>query len=71
MYTGAEFDNETIPLGGDQLVRVRFDGAIGLRDGAHTPRERFEHFKPVVTEFFHVGQDFLEVIHIINYSTWV
>ncbi|KAH3815947.1 hypothetical protein DPMN_144486 [Dreissena polymorpha] len=55
-----------VPVGGDQLTRVRLDGAKSLRLGAHTKEERFENLCPVVVEMFHMQMDFLHVsIHII------
>ena len=56
-----EFDRNFIPLGGDQLVRVRTTGARDLMAGAHTRDEKLEPLFPEMTEFFHIMQDFLEV----------
>ena len=56
-----EFPQATIPLGGDQLVRIRVSGARDLRAGAHTKEERLETIFPEIVEFFHVQQDFMEV----------
>lgn len=53
--------HETIPIGGDQLVRVRLDAAKGLCAGAHTKQDRLEVFNPVLEEFFHVTQDYVHV----------
>ncbi|KAH3809432.1 hypothetical protein DPMN_137801 [Dreissena polymorpha] len=49
-----------VPVGGDQLTRVRLDGAKSLRAGAHTRAERFENLCPVLVEMFHMQMDFLE-----------
>ncbi|XP_033730974.1 uncharacterized protein LOC117320505 [Pecten maximus] len=57
---GGELDNLQIPVGGDQLTRVRLQGAKGLRAGARTAEQRFERLYPMVVEMFHVLQDFLE-----------
>ncbi|CAC5415326.1 unnamed protein product [Mytilus coruscus] len=56
----AELDTLQIPVGGDQLTRVRFKGAKTLRAGAHTKQERFDQLYPMVIELFHTLQDFLE-----------
>ncbi|XP_052089483.1 uncharacterized protein LOC127726061 isoform X3 [Mytilus californianus] len=56
----AELDTLQIPVGGDQLTRVRFQGAKTLRAGAHTKQERFDQLYPIVIELFHTLQDFLE-----------
>ncbi|CAC5402623.1 unnamed protein product [Mytilus coruscus] len=56
----AELDTLQIPVGGDQLTRVRFQGAKTLRAGAHTKQERFDQLYPMVIELFHTLQDFLE-----------
>lgn len=58
---GDDFDQLQIPVGGDQLTRVRLDGAKTLRMGAHTRTERFDNLFPVVVEMFHMQMDFLEV----------
>ncbi|XP_050405827.2 uncharacterized protein LOC126821449 [Patella vulgata] len=52
--------NLNIPIGGDQLTRVRLEGAKMLLAGSHTRIERCENLSPVVIEFFHTLQDFLE-----------
>ena len=57
-----EFEKAIIPLGGDQLVRIRSTGAKDLRAGAHTRDERLEPISPELEELFHVTQDFLEVL---------
>ena len=69
-YTGDEFEQSKIILGGDQLVRVRMSGAKDLVAGAHTAVERLEHFSPIIEELFHIEQDFFDVniyyIYFIN-----
>lgn len=55
-------ENFQIPVGGDQLTRVRLQGAKSLRLGAHHPKERFDCLEPIVVEMFHTMQDFLEVL---------
>ena len=57
-----DFSKAFIPLGGDQLVRVRSSGARDLRAGTASREERLEPLFPEMTEFFHVMQDFLEVM---------
>ncbi|XP_050396775.1 uncharacterized protein LOC126815254 [Patella vulgata] len=54
------YRNLNIPIGGDQLTRVRLEGAKMLLAGSHTRIERCENLSPVVIEFFHTLQDFLE-----------
>ncbi|XP_052268325.1 uncharacterized protein LOC127869710 [Dreissena polymorpha] len=49
----------TKAVGGDQLTRVRLDGAKSLQLRAHTKEERFENPCPVVVEMFHRQMDFL------------
>ncbi|KAL4220323.1 hypothetical protein ACF0H5_020730 [Mactra antiquata] len=58
---GQELDQLRVPVGGDQLTRVRLQGAKSLRAGAHTQSDRFDHLYPVIIEMFHTLQDFLEV----------
>ena len=69
MYVaGDDFSGLAIPVGGDQLTRVRLDGAKNLRIGAHTAEERFDNLYPVIVELFHTQMDFLEVykIHVTS-----
>ncbi|XP_071109877.1 uncharacterized protein [Haliotis cracherodii] len=49
-----------IQIGGDQLTRERFSGAMKLRLGNQDARNRFEHLSPTTFEFFHLGMNFLE-----------
>jgi hypothetical protein len=49
-------------VGGDQLTRVRLEGAKSLRKGAHTAVERFDQLNPFIIELFHTLQDFIEVL---------
>ncbi|CAC5378815.1 unnamed protein product [Mytilus coruscus] len=55
-----DLDNLQVPVGGDQLTRVRLQGAKSLRAGAFTAEDRLEHLTPIVVEMFHTLQDFLE-----------
>ena len=58
---GQNFDVAYIPVGGDQLTRVNFEEAKALRKGSHTREGQLGQLSPVITEMFHVLQDFLEV----------
>lgn len=64
-FAGDEFDKLRVPVGGDQLTRVRLDGAKCLRLGSPSARESFDNLFPVVIEMFHTQMDFLEVSMII------
>ena len=56
-----EYKDAAIPLGGDQLVRVRVTGARDMvTDGRMRDGHR-ERIFPEIIEFFHVQQDFLDV----------
>ncbi|XP_062598648.1 uncharacterized protein LOC134260084 [Saccostrea cucullata] len=57
---GGELDKLQVPVGGDQLTRVRLEGAKALRRGTHTAVERFEQLNPFINELFYTLQDFLE-----------
>lgn len=57
-----ELERLQVPVGGDQLTRVRFEGAKALRDGCLTVQERFDQLNPIIIELFHTLQDFIEVI---------
>ena len=50
-----------VPVGGDQLTRVRLEEAKNLRTLATTPKKRFHDLHPFVIELWHVKQDYLEV----------
>jgi len=50
-----------VPLGGDQLTRVRLQEARNLRTLSVTPEKRFDDLNPIVCEMWHSKQDFLEV----------
>ena len=54
-------DQNRVVFGGDQLTRVRMQGAKKLRVMGTTPARRFEHLQPVVFEQWHNKQDFLHV----------
>lgn len=62
LLKGADLDSLLVPVGGDQLTRVRLQSSRTLRAGAHTAHERLEHVQPVICEMFHTLQDFIEVI---------
>ncbi|XP_048250775.1 uncharacterized protein LOC124126864 [Haliotis rufescens] len=49
-----------LPVGGDQLTRVRLEGAKSLRALFPTPAKRFDDLGPFVIEWWHNKQDFLE-----------
>ncbi|KAK3099953.1 hypothetical protein FSP39_012447 [Pinctada imbricata] len=55
-------------LGGDQLTRVRLDGAKDLRYLSPTPEKRFDHLKPIVCELWHLKQDSLEKLYKTFYK---
>lgn len=57
---GGELDKLQVPVGSDQLTRVRPEGAKALRKGAHTAVKRFDQLNSFIIEFFHTLQDFLE-----------
>lgn len=46
---------------GDQLTKVRFEGAKKLRLMSPTTSGRLDHLRPVVIELWHLKQDYLEV----------
>lgn len=48
-------------------MRVRFSSALGLAAGPDDLVERREQLSPVIIEFFHVQQDYLEV-HFVSVS---
>ncbi|XP_061190846.1 uncharacterized protein LOC133198962 [Saccostrea echinata] len=52
-----------VPVGGDQLTRVRLQGAKAIQDGALTPTDRLEHLEPIIVEMFHTLQDLLEKLY--------
>ena len=59
---GGELQTLQVPVGGDQLTRVRLQGAKALRAGSLTAQDRLDHLYPVIMEMFHTLQDFLEVL---------
>ncbi|KAK3083965.1 hypothetical protein FSP39_006061 [Pinctada imbricata] len=65
VYTKAHGGIQTLDqigcvVGGDQLTRVRLEGAKDLRSLSLTKKDRFEHLQPVVCELWHLKVDFLE-----------
>ena len=58
---GCKLEKLKVPVGGDQLTKVRLQGAKALRAGALTDEDRFDHLHPVIVEMFHTLQDLLEV----------
>lgn len=50
-----------VPVGGDQLTRVRLQEAKNIRSLAVTPERRYDDLHPIVCEMWHSKQDFLEV----------
>ena len=56
-----ELAKTRIPFYGDQLTRVRLQGAKTLRALAPEPSKRFEDIGPFVCTLWHVKQDFLHV----------
>ena len=68
LSTASDLDHLSVPFGGDQLTRVRLQGAKSLRAGAHSANQRFDHLHPVIIEMFHTLQDFLEVSKVLNLS---
>ncbi|XP_046584327.1 LOW QUALITY PROTEIN: uncharacterized protein LOC124291387 [Haliotis rubra] len=56
---GSELETLRVPVGGDQLTRVRLQRKA-LREGTHTMQSRFDQLEPVIVEMFHTLQDFLE-----------
>jgi hypothetical protein len=50
-----------VPVGGDQLTRIRLQEAKNLRILSITPEKRFDDLHPIVCELWHSKQDLLEV----------
>lgn len=50
-----------IPCFGDQLTRVRFAGAIDLRAGCHSAKQRLDHLYPFCIVDWHTKRSFLKV----------
>uniref|UniRef100_A0A8W8I4B1 DUF6589 domain-containing protein n=1 Tax=Magallana gigas TaxID=29159 RepID=A0A8W8I4B1_MAGGI len=64
-----DLDKLKIPVGGDQLTRVRLQGAKACQDGALTAADRLEHMEPIIVEMFHTLQDLLEKMYKRFYKT--
>ncbi|KAK3099684.1 hypothetical protein FSP39_007984 [Pinctada imbricata] len=58
--TTAHLDEFKVITGGDQLTRVRLEGAKDLKRLSTTPVGRLEHIHPLVCELWHLKQDLLE-----------
>ena len=56
-----------VPVGGDQLTRVRLQEAKNIRCRSVTPEKRLDDLHPIVCEMRHNKQDFLEVIEVWRY----
>ena len=54
-------DKYGVVAGGDQLTKVRFEGAKNLRILSRTSTGRLEHLRPIICELWHLKQDYLEV----------
>lgn len=57
----SKLEKHSAIIGGDQLTRVRLQGAKHLRALAPEKRKRFEHLFPIVCEMWHIKQDLLHV----------
>lgn len=66
---GNELDCVRVPVGGDQLTRVRLQGAKALKAGALTAEDRLEHLDPIIVEMFHTLQDFIEKLYKRFYNS--
>ncbi|OWF51396.1 hypothetical protein KP79_PYT24309 [Mizuhopecten yessoensis] len=64
-----DLDKLKVPVGGDQLTRVRLQGAKAVQDGALTAVDRLEHLEPIIVELFHTLQDLLEKLYKRFYKT--
>ncbi|XP_013409173.1 uncharacterized protein LOC106172813 [Lingula anatina] len=62
-HRGSELSKVQVPVGGDQLTRVRLEGAKNLKAGALTKTDRLEHLNPIIIEMFHTRQDLLEKLY--------
>ena len=55
-------DDMKFVVGGDQLTRERFTEALLLRLGNLAPHDRFAHIGRCVSEFFHLGMNYMEKV---------
>ena len=53
--------HHSVPFYGDQLTRVRLQGAKQLRTHGQSRRERFDDVGPILCTLWHMKQDFLHV----------
>lgn len=58
-----------VPVGGDQLTRVRLQEAKNIRCLSVTPERRLDDLHPIVCEMWHNKQDFLEKCFKALYKT--
>lgn len=63
--------NETnffIHVGGDQLTRERFSGAMAMRAHEDDRKDRFVNLRPITFELFHMQMNFLKMAFTILYK---
>ncbi|XP_062576937.1 uncharacterized protein LOC134238840 [Saccostrea cucullata] len=65
----SDLDDIKVPVGGDQLTRVRLQSAKALQDGALTATDRLEHLDPMIVEMFHTLMDLLEKLYKRFFNT--
>ena len=52
-----------VPCYGDQHTRVRFAGALDLRAGCHSAKQRLDHLYPICIVDWHTKRSFLKVLY--------